>query len=167
VTLHVLVVEHESAALERTCAQLLAEGVDVSTTRTAAGLVQRVSRFEPDMVLMDVIMPGLDTHELARLAARCLGASPALVVHTKVMKPMLKRVVDVRSIFGFIPKTDDETAFARSFRDIADRFVSEMPTQIFVPRLVGSALSGTFAVKPAGASSDADAITEAQRRTRR
>jgi CheY-like chemotaxis protein len=150
-TLHVLVVETERAELARTCARLLAEGVDVSTTRTALGLADRVSRIEPDVVLMDVLMPGLDTNELARLAARCVGGKPALVVHTKMLKSMLKRVVDVRAVYGLIPKTDDEAAFARPFRDVVDRLVSEMPTQTFVPRLLGIATSGTYAMGPSAA----------------
>lgn len=148
VTLRVLVVEPEPTALARTCAQLLGEGVDVSTARTPAGLVRQVSRIEPDVVLMDVLMPGLDTNELARLAARCLGAKPALVVHTKMLKPMLKRLLDVRAVFGVIPKTGDDAAFLRAFLELTDRLVSEMPTQIFVPRLVGTASSGTFAITP-------------------
>jgi CheY-like chemotaxis protein len=142
------VVEPEPSALARTCAQLLAEGADVSTARTAAGLVRHVSRIEPDVILMDVLMPGLDTNELARLAARCLGAKPALIVHTKMLKPMLKRLIDVRAVFGVIPKTGDDAAFLRAFLELTDRLVSEMPTQIFVPRLVGSATSGTFAITP-------------------
>ncbi len=147
-TLRVLVVEPDPAALSRTCAQLLAEGVDVSTARTAAGLVRHVSRSEPDVILMDVLMPGLDTNELARLAARCLGAKPALIVHTKMLKPMLKRLIDVRAVFGVIPKTGDDAAFLSAFVELTDRLVSEMPTQIFVPRLVGTATSGTFAITP-------------------
>jgi len=147
-TLHVLVIEHERAELARTCARLLGEGVDVSTTRTAVGLVDRVSRIEPDVILMDALMPGLDMNELARLAARCIGGKPALVLHTKMLKSMLKRVINVRAVYGFIPKTDDEAAFTRPFREVLDRLVSEMPTQTFVPRLVGIATSGTYAMGP-------------------
>lgn len=144
---HVLVVDSEPATLGWTCALLLDEGVDVSTARTAAGLVDRVSRIEPDVILMDVLMPGLETNELGRLAARCTGGNPALVVHTKLLKPMLRRVVDLRAVYDFIPKGDDASAFVRSFRDVADRLVSDMPTQVFVPRLVGGVTSGTYAVK--------------------
>jgi CheY-like chemotaxis protein len=167
VTLHVLVVEHEPVTLARTCAHLLELGADVSTTRTAAGLVARVARLEPDLILMDLLMPRLDTNELARLAARCLGRSPALVVYTKMLKPMLKRVVDARAVFGFIPKTDDETVFTRSFRELAERLLSEMPTQVFVPRLVGSATSGTYAVKAAAAPSALGDATPTGRRPNR
>ena len=144
-TLHVLVIEPEAAALARTTALLLDEGVDVSTIRTPVGLLERVSRIEPDVIVMDVLIPGLDGNDLGRLAARCLGGRPALFVHTKMLKPMLRRVLDVRAVFGVIPKTDKPVDFIRGFRELSDRLVSELPTQVFVPRLVG-AMSGTYAM---------------------
>jgi CheY-like chemotaxis protein len=149
-TLHVLVVEGEPAELNRTAARLLAEGVDVSTCRTPFGLAERVARIQPDVVLMDVLMQGLDTKELAQLAALCHGAKPALVVHTKMLKSMLRRVVDPRAVYGFIPKSDDDDAFLRAFRDVGDRIVSDMPTATFIPRLVG-VMSGTYAMNPTAA----------------
>jgi len=146
-SLHVLVVEGEPAELSRTSARLLAQGVDVSTARTPFGLAERVARIQPDVVLMDVLMRGLDTKELAQLAALCTGGKPALVVHTKMLKSMLRRVIDPRAVYGFIPKSDDDEAFVRAFRDVGDRIVSEMPTATFIPRLAG-VMSGTFAVAP-------------------
>jgi CheY-like chemotaxis protein len=166
-TLHVLVIEPEAAALARISALLLDEGVDVSTMRTPVGLFERVSRIEPDVILMDVLIPGLDGNDLARLAARCVGGKPALVVHTKMLKPMLRRVLDVRSVYGVIPKTDKELDFVRSFREISDRLVSEMPTQVFVPRLVGAAMSGTYALKHPESSAASGDTTDGRGRAKR
>jgi CheY-like chemotaxis protein len=147
--LHVLLVEHEPDVLNRNSALLLADGYDISTARVADGLSERVTRIQPHLVLMDVLMPGLDTRELAKLAARCRGGSePVLVVHSKLLRPMLKRVIDVRAVFGLIPKSDNDAEFLRQFRDVADRLTSEMPTQVFVPRPLSVASSGTFAVTP-------------------
>jgi len=151
-SLHVLVVEHEPEWLARTCALLLDEGVDVSTARTATGLMERVSRLQPDVILMDVLMPGLETGDLARLAARCMSASPALVVHTRLLKPMVRRVVNVRAVYGLIPKTGTDVDFVRGFREVTDRLVCEMPTQVFVPRVTAGSMSGTYALKPTSAS---------------
>ena len=147
--LHVLLVEHEPDVLNRNSALLLADGYDISTARVADGLSERVTRIQPHLVLMDVLMPGLDTRELAKLAARCRGGSePVLVVHSKLLRPMLKRVIDVRAVFGSIPKSDNDAEFLRQFREVADRLTSEMPTQVFVPRPLSVASSGTYAVTP-------------------
>lgn len=146
-TLHALVVESEPAELSRTCARLLAEGVDVTTCRTPFGLAERAARIQPDMILMDVLMRGLDSKELASVAALCTGGKPALVVHTKMLKSMLRRVIDPRAIYGFIPKSDDDDTFVRALREVGDRLVSDMPTAVFIPRLVGVP-SGTYAVSP-------------------
>jgi CheY-like chemotaxis protein len=149
--LHVLLVEHEPDVLNRRAALILDEGHDISTSRAAAGLAERAARLHPDMIVMDVLMPQLETSELARLAAQCRGGSePVLVVHTKLLRPLLRRFIDVRHVFGHIPKTDenDDALFMRLFRDFADRLNSEMPTQTFVPRPLGLGSSGTFPVTP-------------------
>jgi CheY-like chemotaxis protein len=149
--LHVLLVEHDPDILNRRATRLLAEGYDLSTARVATNLADRVARIQPDLVVMDVLMPGLDTEDLGRLAARCRGGSePVLIVHTKLLRPMLKRVIDVRAVYGLIPKGDaaDDALFMRMFEDLADRLSSEMPTQVIQPRTVGIASSGTYAVTP-------------------
>jgi CheY-like chemotaxis protein len=147
-SLHVLVVEADPIALSQTSALLLAEGADISTARSGAGLVDRVTRLMPDLVLMDVLMPGLETRDLAQLANLCRRAAPALVVHTKMLRPMLRRVLDVRALFGIIPKSGDDSEFLRLYREISDRLASELPTQIFVPHATGPVTSGTYAMNP-------------------
>lgn len=156
--LHVLYVEHEPSVLKRNAALLLEEGYDLTTAREGAGLSERVARIQPDIVLMDVLMPGLETGELAKLAACCRGGpEPVLVVYTKLLRPMLRRVIDVTVVYGLITKPN-EGDFMQKFREIADRLSSEMPTQKLVPRtLVAS--SGTYAMTP-----EPEAIR--QRRTR-
>lgn len=148
-TLNVLLVEHDPALMSRTCELLVADGLDVTTARSAMGLYDRVTRVQPDIVLMDLLIPDLDARELAHLAERCrAGNRPALVIHTKMLKPMLRRVLDVRAVFGFISKTGDGSSFMHQFHEVTDRLVSEMPTDVFVPRSLGGASSGTYAVKP-------------------
>lgn len=153
--LHILLVEHEPADLLRTTEMLLAEGHEVSTARVAKGLAERVERIQPDVVLMDVLMPELESGQLAKLSAKCRGGSdPVLVVHTKLLRPMLRRVIDVRNVFGIIPKGERESEFIQRFRDLIDRFTSEMVTETFIPRVLGIATSGTYAVTPGPSSSE-------------
>jgi hypothetical protein len=94
-------------------------------------------------------MPELEAGELARVVGRCRGGSePAFVVHTKLLRPMLRRVIDVRNVFGIIPKSDREADFVQRFSELVDRFTCEMVTETFVPRVLGVATSGTYAVTP-------------------
>jgi CheY-like chemotaxis protein len=149
-SLHVLVVESDPSVLARTTALLLAEGAEISTARSAAGLHDRVARTLPDLVLMDVMMPGLDGRELAQLANLCRRGAPALVVHTKMLRAMLRRFLDVRALFVIIPKSNDDAEFLRLYREISDRLASELPTQIFVPRPIGEVMSGTYSLTEPG-----------------
>jgi CheY-like chemotaxis protein len=155
---HVLVVDPEATVLSRVAGMVLEDGHDVSTARTGAGLGDRVTRLQPDIVLMDVLVPELEAGELARVAARCRGGSePVFVVHTKLLRPMLRRLFDLRDVFGIIPKSEDHADFMQRFREVTDRFTSEMVTETFVPHVLGIATSGTYAVTP-GPSSPADRL---------
>jgi CheY-like chemotaxis protein len=158
--LHVLVVEPDPIALGQTSAMLLAEGADISTARSAVGLVDRVTRTMPDLILMDVLMPDMETRELAQLANLCRRGAPALVVYTKVLRPMLRRVIDVRVLYGIIPKSGDDAEFLRLYREVTDRLESELPTQIFTPHAAGPVTSGTYAM---GGSSTPDATRAVNR----
>lgn len=124
--IHVLVADHDPVGLERTCRRVLAEGCEVSTARKAHGLSERVARLSPDLVLVDVLMPGLHGEELFLLLARCRPPTPpAVVIHTRVMPGLLRTVVDMRDVLGFIRSTVDEREFSEKFRTIARRL--QMP----------------------------------------
>lgn len=128
---------------------VLVEGHDVSTARTGAGLGARVERLQPDIVMMDVLLPELEAGELARVASLCRGGSePALVLHTKLLRPMLRRLFDLRNVFGIIPRSESNAELLQRFRELTERFSSEMVTETFVPRLLVTAKSGTYAVTP-------------------
>jgi len=156
--LHILLVDSEQAVLTRTAELMLADGYDVSTARVAKGLAERVERIQPDMVVMDVLMPELESGQLAKLSSKCRGGSgPVLVVHTKLLRPTLRRVIDLRDVFGIIPKGDD-TEFLERFRDLAERLSSEMVTETYIPRALGIITSGTYAVTTPGPSTTGDGI---------
>ena len=111
--LHVLVVEHDASVLDRTSTRLLAEGCDISTRRYPRGLPELVERLRPDLVLLDVLTPGLDGQELFVLLARCRpNALPAIVLHSKLSRPMLRTVLDLDDVLGVIHKTDDDDEFS-------------------------------------------------------
>jgi AmiR/NasT family two-component response regulator len=141
--LHVLVVEHEPAELSKACARLLAEGCELSTSRVAFGLFERVEQLQPDMILVDVLMSNLESAELGRLVGRGGTAEPSVVIHTKVLRPLLRRVLDVSAILGVITRTDNDAEFSRMFREATRRLRSR---SISTDVALGSAISGTRAI---------------------
>jgi CheY-like chemotaxis protein len=64
------------------------EGVEVEMLRDGESALAKVSRFGPDVVLLDILMPGRDGFEIAEELRACLGATcPVLVAVTALDGP--------------------------------------------------------------------------------
>jgi CheY-like chemotaxis protein len=150
---HVLVVEHEPAELRKTCDRLLVEGCELSTARVAFGLVERIAQLEPDMILVDVLMPNFECADLSRLVARARADEPSVVIHTSVLRPLLRRVVDMTKVLAVITRTANDAEFSRMFRE-AERIVRARAAG---PALAAaSGISGTRAASPKQAPLEAE-----------
>lgn len=120
--MHVLVVDEDPGVLRNVCGRLLAHGYEVSTARQARGLRQAIARLEPDLILVDVLMPDLNGGELVRLLAQYpASGTPAIVLHSAVPVRALSRVVDIRGALGVVKKTSDDVEFFLAFNGVLDR----------------------------------------------
>jgi CheY-like chemotaxis protein len=143
---HVLVVDHDDAIRDQTIRRLIDDGYDVSVAKSASGLSQRIARLRPDIVLVDVLMPGLRGDELSRLlGSGRTGDGPAVVVHTRILRGYLRQAVDMQGVLGVIRAGQDDQAFLHAFRSIAERLgkpnesgVNPKPQAAPTPKLSGT-----------------------------
>lgn len=100
----VLVVDDEPA-LRGAFAEILEEiGYTVSTAANGNDALERVGMDKPDLVLMDVMMPGLDGMRTSQaIRARADMPQPAIVL----MSAAPTRVRVGPSVNGFLPKPFD------------------------------------------------------------
>ena len=61
-----LVVDDERNLVELLCAAMRYEGFEVATARSGHEALHVVKEFEPDLILLDVMMPGLDGFEVVK-----------------------------------------------------------------------------------------------------
>ena len=78
--LKVMVVDDDTLALEVVAAALESIGHDVIKRSTALGTVLAIRRERPEVVVLDVNMPGLTGDALAKLLASSKETQPPLVV---------------------------------------------------------------------------------------
>lgn len=124
-SLHVLVVDEDFAVTRNICGRLLAHGYEVSTSRQARGLRQTIARVQPDLVLVDVLMPDLNGGELKALLAQYPATgTPAVILHSAVPAAALRRMVDVRNALGVVKKTLDDVEFLLAFKSVVDRYLT-------------------------------------------
>ena len=73
----VLVVEDEPTIAEAIAARLVAEGFDVEQVHDGLVALDRAAAWDPELVVLDVMLPGLDGHEVCR---RLQAARPVPVL---------------------------------------------------------------------------------------
>jgi DNA-binding response OmpR family regulator len=63
---HVLVVEDERTIADAVTARLVAEGFDVEQVHDGLAAVEQAATWRPDVVVLDIMLPGLDGYEVCR-----------------------------------------------------------------------------------------------------
>ena len=113
----VLVIDDNVATVELTSFILGAAGFVVASTTEASRAVSEISTFRPDLILMDIQMPGLDGLELTRQIKRTPSSKDILIVAFTAfaMKGDEARMLEA-GCDGYIAKPFDVAGFAGKIR---------------------------------------------------
>ena len=116
--LTVMIVDDDAATLEIARGLLEDEGHQVITQQVPYGTVARIQRDQPDVVLLDLSMPGIPGDELATLVRQRLGNSTELIFYSGAKRDALARLTQQSGALGYIQKTGNPADFVSSFRDL-------------------------------------------------
>jgi len=115
--LRVLIVDDDATAVMTTSAILEDEGHTVTSRTEVFGTLAVAVREQPDVILIDIGMPGLRGDHLARLMfseQRLSGTS--LVLHSSLPEPQLAKLAKECGATGYIVKSSSSEQFLRDFR---------------------------------------------------
>jgi CheY-like chemotaxis protein len=115
--LRVLIVDDDATAVMTTSAILEDEGHTVTSRTEVFGTLAVAVREQPDVILIDIGMPGLRGDHLARLMfseQRLSGTS--LVLHSSLPEPQLAKLAKECGATGYIVKSSSSAEFLRDFR---------------------------------------------------
>ena len=112
----VLVVDDDPVQLQIVRAWLEADGFEVTTMDTPFGATAVVLRERPQVVLLDVTMPGLDGHSLAEAMRRGRTAETSIIFYSGRSRSQLAELAQRHGAIGFIEKTVDGDEFLGQFR---------------------------------------------------
>ena len=114
----VMVVDDDPIVLEVTRERLEAAGYEVLPRQSPLGTSAAILRDRPDLVLLDVKMPGLGGDVLARMLSSNPAANrPALVLHSSGSRDDLLRLARSCGAVGAITKTSDSGVFMRQLEE--------------------------------------------------
>jgi two-component system OmpR family response regulator len=103
----VLVVDDDEMHLYTTKGLLQSEFIDVSTHRNWPGTTNRVREYQPDLVLLDINMPGLSGDKLAELIKPyCDSTQTPIVFHSSNDEDSMRKLVETHGVRGYICKGD-------------------------------------------------------------
>ena len=141
--LRVLIVDEDPAVLDTCCRWLIGAGYEVSTQRTAGRLQACLGRAHAEVALIEPLMNGLTSEELALLLASCRHpGAPTVILHSRLRPQLLRTVVDPTQARGVIRKTENEAEFLQAFRSV----VAETWDRPSVSGKVAPAVSGTHRI---------------------
>jgi len=113
--LKIMIVDDDATTLAVVSAILEHQGHHVTQRDTALGTTRAILRDKPDVVLLDVRMPGLSGDKLAGLIADESDTPPLLVLLSSSSRAELEGLVRTSGADGFIEKTSDPSEFVRRF----------------------------------------------------
>jgi DNA-binding response OmpR family regulator len=102
----VLIVDDDPVVLEATCERLNQAGYEVFAREQALGTMQWVGHHQPDIVLLDVLMPALSGRDLAALL-RKNEAAAGIILYSSMRGTELANLIKETGAIGAIQKTND------------------------------------------------------------
>lgn len=127
--LRVLVVDDNEATLELTRFVLEAAGFVVESTTDSINAILLISTLRPDLILMDIQMPGLDGLELTRKVKADHSLRHIVVIaFTAFAMKGDEAKMRAAGCDGYIAKPFDVASFAQTVRSHARR-ANDMQTQ--------------------------------------
>ena len=119
--LRVILVDDDETSLLLMQAQLASEGYHVTTRSHSLGTSAEVCRENPDLVVLDVRMPGLSGDELADLL---VANGTAVILHSGEEENTLRDLAKQAGALGYIVKSDDRRHFIDEFNRLAALYCS-------------------------------------------
>ncbi len=103
----VLIIDDDELHLYTTKELIQSEYIEVNTHKNWPGATNRIKDFQPDLVLLDINMPGLSGDKLAEvIKPYCDLAQTSIVFHSSNDEDSLRELVKTHNVSGYICKGD-------------------------------------------------------------
>ncbi len=115
----IAVIDDSDTALEWVKTNLAALGFEISTFDTPIGTQAFIINTKPDLLLLDVRMPGLDGDVLCKMIKSNPKTSGTIIaLYSEIEETELAELAGKCSADGYIKKTQDATLLARKINEL-------------------------------------------------
>lgn len=120
--IEVLIVEDDIAMAEMYRIQLVSDGYGVRVVGTAADALTAIDRCSPDLVLLDVLLPGRDGFDVLEHLRQSMVSAPPVVILSNYGEPaMVDRGLSLGALDYFVKSRVTPDLVSRSIPDWLDR----------------------------------------------
>jgi chemotaxis family two-component system response regulator PixG len=114
----IMIVDDDATTLTVIGAALQSHGHEVIERDTAIGTTLAILRQKPDIVLLDVRMPGIAGDKLAALIQQEVASRPIVILHSSLPVRDLEELVRSTGAAGFVAKGAGPASFLGMFERI-------------------------------------------------
>lgn len=114
----IMIVDDDATTLTVVGAALQSRGHEVIERDTAIGTTLAILRQKPDVVLLDIRMPGLAGDKLATLIEQEATSRPIVILHSSLPARDLEELVRSTGAAGFVAKGAGPTSFLGTFERV-------------------------------------------------
>lgn len=115
----IAVIDDSDTALAWVRSNLPALGFEISTFNTPIGTQAFIISTSPDLLLLDVRMPGLDGDVLCKMIKSNPKTSGTIIaLYSEMEEAELAELADKCSADGYIKKTEDATLLAKKINEL-------------------------------------------------
>lgn len=115
----IAVIDDSDTALDWVKTNLPPMGFEVSTFNTPIGTQAFIITTKPDLILLDVRMPGLDGDVLCKMIkSNPKTRSTIIALYSEMEEADLAQLADKCSADGYIKKTEDVTLLTKKINDL-------------------------------------------------
>lgn len=124
----VMIVDDDPMILQVSAAVLERRGHRVIKRSSSIGTSVAISREQPDVVLLDVNMPGLSGDRLAKLVQPG-GSAPIVILYSGMFEEELEALARACGAAGVILKDGDQRQMVQKIERLAERKASLAPRE--------------------------------------
>lgn len=104
----IMVVDDEPDLRKMLNTMFIKEGFEIETAEDGSDFLNKIDSFKPDIVTLDVMMPGLTTNEILKKLKR-KKSKPKIILLTVVRfsNEEIKKLMDIGNVVDYIKKPFD------------------------------------------------------------
>ncbi len=106
----IFVIDDDEAVCRLAKRALEQVGYEVQTTTHVIGVTAEVREFQPQAVLLDIMMPALTGDKLVELFSKTLKTVPKIILYSNKSADELRQLADDLNVAGYVCKIDGPAA---------------------------------------------------------